>query len=82
VFKAQKPAEGSKPNPGLVALETGERIVFNVLAVTDGATAKVDAKELEMAKDYLGKNAGQRDLSAYVAQLRATGDVFIKTKQQ
>jgi peptidyl-prolyl cis-trans isomerase D len=70
-----------KQEPGLVALDNGDQTVFKLLAVSDGSTAKVDSKELDMARDYLLKNYGQADFSAYVAQLRANADVYIRPER-
>ncbi len=70
VNKAPRPV-GGKPSAALAALDNGEQVVFILTEVKDGLLASVDPKELEMAKDYLAKNAGQAEFNAYLDYLRA-----------
>ncbi|MGZ8244340.1 SurA N-terminal domain-containing protein [Methylomagnum sp.] len=77
VFKAPRPAEG-KPTLQGVEVENGERIVFNLLAVKDGAAAPADAKELDSAREFLSRSEGQREFSSFVARLREIADVWVK----
>ena len=69
VNKAPRP-RGGKPSPLLASMENGEQVVFVLTEVKDGSAASVDPKELEMAKDYLSKNAGQAEFNAYLDYLR------------
>jgi peptidyl-prolyl cis-trans isomerase D len=78
VFKAPIPGGDKKGGLGRVEMENGDQIVFNLLEVKEGATASVDPKELEMARDYMARNAGQGEFVAFLAQLRAQSDVYIK----
>lgn len=77
VFKAPRPAEG-KPAPQRVEAQNGERIVFNLLAVKDGAAAPADAKEVDSAREFLSRSEGQREFNAFVARLREIADVWVK----
>lgn len=77
VFKAPAPVAG-KNDAGRVEMDNGDQIVFNVLEVKDGSLAAVDPKEQEMARDYMARNAGQGEFSAFLAQLRAQSDVYVK----
>jgi len=79
-FKAPRPSEG-KGKAEIVGLENGDEVIFRVLAVKEGTTASVEAKELGMAKDFLEKNVGQDEFAAFVEQLRVGTDVYIKPQQ-
>jgi peptidyl-prolyl cis-trans isomerase D len=69
VNKAPRPS-GGKPSPILAALENGEQVLSILIDVKDGSVASVDPKELEMAHDYLEKNAGQVQFNAFLDYLR------------
>jgi peptidyl-prolyl cis-trans isomerase D len=77
VFKAPRPAD-AKPAPASVELDSGEAVVFNLLAVKDGAPASTEAKEADSVRDFLVKTAGQREFTSFVARLREMADVQIK----
>jgi peptidyl-prolyl cis-trans isomerase D len=77
VFKAPRPAVG-RPAPQSVEAQNGERIVFNLLAVKDGAAAPADAKEVDSAREFLSRSEGQREFNAFVARLRESADVWVK----
>jgi len=78
-FKAI-PAEDGKVGVSLVSLDNGDQVVFTLLGVKEGTVSSVDPKELDMARDYLAKNAGQAEFAAYVAQLREQADVYVKSE--
>lgn len=77
VFKASRPAAG-KPAPQSVEAQNGERIVFNLLAVKDGAAAPTDPKEVDSAREFLSRSEGQREFNSFVARLREIADVWVK----
>jgi peptidyl-prolyl cis-trans isomerase D len=77
VFAAPHPADG-KPAPKSVELENGDRIVFSLLAVKDGAPSSADAKEQDSARDFLSRTQGQREFASFVARLREIADVQVK----
>jgi peptidyl-prolyl cis-trans isomerase D len=77
VFKAPRPAD-AKPAPANVELDSGEAVVFNLLAVKDGAPASTEAKEADSVRDFLVKTTGQREFTSFVARLREMADVRIK----
>lgn len=66
-----------KPNPALAELQDGGQILFVLTEVKDGTLASVDSKELEMAKEYLARNAGQTELNAFLGSLREQAKVKI-----
>lgn len=70
-------AKTGKPNPLLATLEDGKQALFMLTEVKDGSIASVDPKELEMAKDYLAKNAGQAELNAFLEHLRTQAKIKI-----
>ena len=76
VNKAPLP-KGGKPVPSVATLENGSQVLFVLSEVKDGTVASVDPKELDMAKDYLAKNAGQAELNAFLGQLREQTKVKI-----
>ncbi|MFZ4699091.1 MAG: SurA N-terminal domain-containing protein [Candidatus Methylumidiphilus sp.] len=71
---------GGKSSPSSAVMENGEQVVFILTEVKDGSAASVDAKELEMAKDYLSKNAGQAEFNAFLDYLR--DKVGVKVTEQ
>lgn len=81
VFKAKM---GVKGHPGffLAEFDNGDQALIGLLSVSDGDIAGVDPKELEMARDYLSKNFGQRDFAAYVEQLREDVKVHIRAQAE
>ncbi len=70
-------AKSGKPNPALAALENGGQVLFVLTEVKDGSIASVDPKELEMAKEYLAKNAGQAELNAFLDHLRTQAKIKV-----
>ena len=80
-FKATRPADGAKGKVEMLTLEGGDQVLFRLLAVKDGSSKGVEAKELDMAKEFLQKNVGQDEFAAFVEQLRVGTDVYIKPQQ-
>ena len=78
-FKAT-PSKQGKTGATLVSLDNGDQAVFTLLEVKEGSAGSVDPKELDMARDYLAKNAGQREFAAFVEQLRDEADVSMKPR--
>lgn len=76
VNKAPLP-QGGKPSLALAGLDDGSQILFALFEVKDGSLASVDPKELEMAKEYLAKNAGQAELNAFLEHLRQRAKVKV-----
>ncbi|HYE35723.1 SurA N-terminal domain-containing protein [Methylocaldum sp.] len=76
VFKAARPA-AQQPVAATVELENGDQAVFNLISVKDSAS-QGDSKEAEAARQFLVKNAAQREFSSFVAQLRQLADVYVK----
>ena len=79
VNKSPRPSAG-KPSASLATLDNGVQAVFVLTEVKDGTLASVDPKELEMAKEYLGKNAGQAEFNAYLDYLR--GKIGVEVSDQ
>jgi peptidyl-prolyl cis-trans isomerase D len=77
VFETAQGQNG-KPVAKSVELDSGEQVIFSLLAVRDGAPAGDKAKEEEAARGFLAKSAGQREFSSFVSQLRQIADVHIK----
>ena len=74
--------QGGKPRPALASLENGGQVVFVLAEVKDGSTASVEPKELAMAKQYLAKNAGQAELTAYLDFLREKAKVQVNAQDK
>jgi peptidyl-prolyl cis-trans isomerase D len=70
-------AKNGKPNPQLATLQDGSQVLFVLTEVKDGSIAAVDPKELEMAKEYLLRNAGQSELNAFLEGLRTQTKIKI-----
>ncbi|QSA95518.1 SurA N-terminal domain-containing protein [Methylococcus sp. EFPC2] len=83
VFQAPSARQGAGADalPGIVSVEDGSPVVYRLLSVSEGSSEKVDPKELSLARDFLFKNLGQIELTAYLQQLRAQGDVYVKPQQ-
>jgi len=81
VNKAPVPQQG-KAAPAISALGNGEQVVFALTEVKDGSTASVDPKELTMAKQYLARNIGQAELTAYLDFLREQTKVKINVEDK
>ncbi len=79
VFGMARPPEG-KSTAGEVALPDGSQIVFNLLAVKDGANASPDAKVQQSATEFMERNSSQREFAAFVERLRDLADVHIEKK--
>ncbi len=77
VFSAPRPVVG-KPVSRSVELEKGDRIVFSLLSVKDGAPISEDVKERDAARDFLSKTVGQQEFNSFVARLREMADVEVK----
>lgn len=75
------PSKAGKPNAALAELDNGDQLVFSLLGLTEGSVSTVDAKELDMARDYLAKGAGQSEFGAFVTQLREQADVHVKPQE-
>jgi peptidyl-prolyl cis-trans isomerase D len=76
VFKAVRPT-AEQPVFSTVELENGDQVIFKLIAVKDGAS-QGEPKEMETARQFLVKNAAQREFSSFVAQLRELADVYVK----
>ncbi len=76
VNKTPRPS-GGKPSVTMVSLDNGEQVVFVLTEVKYGSAASVDPKQLEMAQDYLSKNAGQAQFEAFLGFLREQSGVKI-----
>lgn len=81
-FKAPRPLSDSAAQFIQAAIDNGDQIIFRLVAVNDGELSKVDAKEQEMAFDYLQKKAAQNEYEAWVDQLRENSDVNITAKKE
>jgi hypothetical protein len=64
--------------PRSIELTTGDRIVFSLLSVKDGAVSSVEEKERDSARDLLMNSSGQREFNTFVARLREMADVKAK----
>jgi peptidyl-prolyl cis-trans isomerase D len=80
VFKAARPS-AEQPIISTVELENGDQVVFKLIAVKDGAS-QGDPKEADAARQFLAKNAAQREFSSFVAQLRELADVYVKPEAE
>lgn len=80
VFKAARPS-AEQPVISTVELENGDQVVFKLIAVKDGAS-QGDPKEADAARQFLAKNAAQREFSSFVAQLRELADVYVKPEAE
>jgi len=77
VFAVPSPQYGLSPS-GIVEIDNVQVAVFTVLARKDGVTpAQAKEGEERSAREFLAKNLGQREFSAFVAQLRSHADVTI-----
>jgi hypothetical protein len=81
VFKAQHPANG-KPLPLRIKSVQGEQIIAVLESVTDGDSGKVESGELEMAKEFLTKAAGEGQLEAYLLSLRSRAEVKVSSPSE
>ncbi|CAG0967034.1 Peptidyl-prolyl cis-trans isomerase D [Anaerolineae bacterium] len=81
VNKAPLP-QGGKSSPAFATLENGEQVVFVLAEVKDGTVASVDPKELAMAKQYLAKNTGQAEFTAYLDFLREKAKVKVNAQDK
>lgn len=64
--------------PRLVGLGNGDQAVLRLAAVKDGEPSPEADKEMDTARQYLARNAGQKEFGAFVEQMRKSADVFIK----
>jgi peptidyl-prolyl cis-trans isomerase D len=80
VFKAVRPT-AEQPVFSTVELENGDQVIFKLIAVKDGAS-QGEPKEMETARQFLVKNAAQREFSSFVAQLRELADVYVKPEAE
>ena len=58
----------------LVALENGDQAIIHLLSIKEGDAA-ADSKDMEMAREFLERNAGQNEMASYLAELRDEGNV-------
>lgn len=76
LFKAQHPVNG-EPLPLRIKTAQGEQIIALLESVADGDSGKVESRELEMAKEFLTKAAGEGQLEAYLLSLRSRAEVKV-----
>ena len=70
IFVGAKP-KSDQPTTMVVALESGEQAVVNLLSVTEGALAKADKKELGIARTNITKLLAEGDFDAVLSDLQA-----------
>ncbi len=73
-FSLGRPAEDA-PRVGSVRLASGDMAVVRVLAVKDGDPAAVEEAERLAIREELRQQAGMRELTAFIAHLRAQAKV-------
>ncbi|HWP00271.1 MAG TPA: SurA N-terminal domain-containing protein [Methylococcus sp.] len=66
--------------PTRVELENGDQVVLRVVAIHPGSVPSGSDrdKQLEMARQFLMRDAGQREFAALITQLRKGAEVYIK----
>jgi peptidyl-prolyl cis-trans isomerase D len=71
---------GEVLRPTRVELENGDQVVLRVVAIYPGSVPSgLDRdKQLEMARQFLMRDAGQREFSALIAQLRKSAEIYVK----
>ncbi len=79
IFSAPKPAI-DQPSVGGVSLATGDFTIFLVSSVTPGHPASLTIEQWNQTEQGIATQLGNAELSAFVAQLRATGDVRINAR--
>jgi peptidyl-prolyl cis-trans isomerase D len=79
IFSAPRPAIG-RPSVGGVSTATGDYTIFSVSSVTPGHPASLTIDEWNQAEQGMAAQFGNAELTAFVAQLRATGDVRINKR--
>ncbi len=70
IFVGAKP-KSDQPTTMVVALESGEQAVVNLLSVTEGELAKADKKELGIARTNITKLLAEGDFDAVLSDLQA-----------
>lgn len=81
VFKAPHPSDGHAV-PLRVKKASGEQIIAVLEKVVDGEPGKVEASELELAKDYLAELAGEGQLEAYLLFLRSSAEIKVRSQSE
>jgi peptidyl-prolyl cis-trans isomerase D len=81
VFKAAHPVKGV-PVPVSVKTASAGQIVAVVEKVIDGDPGKVEAKELELAREYLATALGEAQWEATLLFLRSEADIRIAAKNE
>ncbi len=76
IFKAAKPV-GDKPTIDIIALPSGEPVVFNLSHVEPGKITEQDKQKLELAKSNIARALGQADFTALLKELESETDVSI-----
>ena len=75
------PSKAGKAGAAVAELDNGDQVVLSVIGLTEGSVSSVDPKELDMARAYLAKGAGQSEFGAIMAQLREQADVYVKPRE-
>ena len=70
IFVGAKP-KSDQPTTMVVALESGEQAVVNLLSVTEGELEKADKKELGIARTNITKLLAEGDFDAVLSDLQA-----------
>ena len=79
IFSAPNPAT-NRPSVGGVSLATGDFTIFSVVSVTPGHPASLTIEQWNQTEQGIAAQLGNAELTALVAQLRATGDVRINAR--
>ena len=79
IFSTPKPAAG-QPSVGGLSLATGDFTIFVVSTVTPGHPAALTIAEWNQAEQGMASQLGNAELTALVAQLRATAKVRINQR--
>jgi peptidyl-prolyl cis-trans isomerase D len=76
IFVGAKP-KGERPTTMVVALESGEQAVVNLLSVTEGQLAKANKKEFSIARTNISKLLADGDFDAVLSSLQANALVNV-----
>jgi peptidyl-prolyl cis-trans isomerase D len=79
IFVGAKP-KSDQPTTMVVALESGEQAVVNLLSVTEGALAKANKKEFGIARTNITKLLSEGDFDAVLSDLQA--DAVVNLSEQ
>ena len=76
IFIGAKP-KSDQATTMIVALESGEQAVVNLLSVTEGELAKANKKEFGIARTNITKLLAEGDFDAVLSDLQASAEVNI-----